>query len=448
MARTKKISNDELKEAMEEKTRCSCCGRILVNSNFYVSSSITNKNTGRLNVCKDCLTNIYIEYLNELEDSKKAIYKICRLMDFVFLEQLYNSSVTEVGWDTNLTIVENGLSVWKKYIKNVTSLKQYKEYTFEHGEEISLKTNEISNENLINIKNNKPKTLSEEELKQKVLDKQNKEDVIRIIGYDPFENEIEEDKSKLYAKLVNMLNDDTSEDEMKISALISIIKGQNQENKINDAITSMSSNIADLKNNIGTIKSMTDTKEKLNKSILAIAKDNKLTDLWSGHKSAGANTLSGMVKKLKELDLNEAQVNLFDIQTSLGMLQVARLSNQAIVDNLNFGDDDLLDMVKFQKGKMEYYETEYSKLKEENRKLKAICNFNDINYKEDIFETEYDDLNYDNKTIESNKKELEDFNNMVKEVIPLNINDYADKVIKDKEEITKQKILDEVNEKK
>lgn len=437
----------DLEDHMKGKTRCTKCGKILVDSNFYTSNSKLNTYTGRTSLCKDCLTNLYVSFLEETNDIRLSIYKLCQLLDFVYLENIYNTSLPEKGWNKNNTIIQNGLEIWKKYIRIINSLQNYKGYAFEHGDKIDLggKEETENNEACNEISTIKQKELTNEDLEQKVKDKQNKEDTIRIIGYDPFEYEIEEDKSKMYAKLVNMLNEDTQEDEMKISALISIIKGQNQENKINDVITSLSSDTKSIKDNIGTIKSLTDTKEKLNKSILATAKDNKLTDLWSGHKSAGSNTLSGMVKKLKEMDLQEAQVNLFDIQTSLGMLQVARLSSQAIVENLNFGDDDLLDMVKFQREKIDFYEREYSKLKEENRKLKVVCDFNSVDYSEDIFEAEYKDvLEYteENKKLYNDK--LEEFNNMVKNVLPINTNEYGDLKIKEKEEIEKQKILENV----
>jgi len=256
----------------------------------------------------------------------------------------------------------------------------------------------------------------------------------------------------MYAKLINMLDEDSQNDELKNSAIISIIKGQNQENKINDVITNLSSDIKSIKDNIGTIKSLTDTKEKLNKSLLALAKDNKISDLYSGHKTIGANTLTGMVKKLKEIDLKEAQVNLFDIQTSNGMLQTARLSAKAIVENLNFGDDDLIDMVKFQNEKINFYEQEYSKLREENRKLKAICSFNDVDYKQDVLETDYYDvLDYgdikdgqDSIQKQNYKEDQISFNNMVEEIVPIDTMEHIDKVIKNKKEIEKQKILNSV----
>lgn len=463
-----KLTKEQIEEVMKDYTRCTNCGHILKTNvnNFYTSYSSLYADTGRLSICKNCLTDIFKTYINDFNDIERAIFELCRRMDYVFIKKIYDTSENEAKWNNKMSLEEKGISIWKKYMKNITSLPQYKGYTFKQGETNIFSENNISNKELgsytkieepvtmgnndIITKNEVIKTnidLSEEELQQRVQDKKNKEDVIRIIGYDPFENELELDKSKMYAKMVNMLSsdEDGQKDEMKITGIIEIIKSQNQVNKINDIITSLSSDMNSLKDNIGTIKSLTDTKEKLGKSAMLVAKDNKLTDFYSGNKSPGAGTLTGMVKKLKELDLNEAQVNLFDIQTSLGMLQVARLSNKAIVENLNFGDDDLLDMVKFQKGKMEYYEKEYSKLKEENRRIKVICDFNNIDYHEAILDTEYKDiLEYGEEEQNEIKDDLEAFNNMVKEVKPLNTIEYADKIIKDKEEIEKQKILDSI----
>ena len=170
------------------------------------------------------------------------------------------------------------------------------------------------------------------------------------------------------------------------------------------------------------------------------------------HKTVGANTLTGMVKKLKEIDLKEAQVNLFDIQTSNGMLQTARLSAKAIVENLNFGDDDLVDMLKFQRGKIDFYEQEYNKLMEENRKLKAVCSFNDIDYKQEVLETEYYDvLDYgkfkdETPSIQKTQyeQELNNFDNMINNVKAITTMEYMNEVIEEKKNNEKQKILDSV----
>jgi hypothetical protein len=129
----------------------------------------------------------------------------------------------------------------------------------------------------------------------------------------------------------------------------------------------------------------------------------------------------------------------------MGMLQTARLSAQAQIENLNFGDDDLVDMVKFQRGKIDFYEQEYSKLKEENRKLKAICSFNDVDYKQEVLETEYSDvLEYTEDIIQQQKDDLEIFNSMIQNVKSITTMDHIEETIEEKKNIEKQKILNDV----
>ena len=463
-----KITRDKLKKWMNGYTQCSKCGEIYKQETkyFYASYSSLYCFSKRLNVCKNCLSEEFKNYLKQYKEIKRAIFEICRTMDYAYLDNLYDSAELEFHkrfkeneWN-KLSFGEKGIGIWGVYMKNICSLPQYREYTFKHGEidifeREMIETRENKKELIEDNKrlDNKLEIISKQELtdeilQQKVTDKKNKEDVIRIIGYDPVENELEEDKPKLYAKLTNMLSmlgEEDQKDEMKISGMIDIARNQNQVSKINDVITMLSSDTKSLIDNVGTIKSLTDTKEKLNKTISLTAKDNQLSDFYSGSKSPGTGTLTGMVKKLKELDLSESQVNLFDIQTSLGMLQVARLSSKAIVENLNFGDDDLLDMVNFQRGKLEFYEKEYSKLREENRRIKAICTYNNIDYSEVVIDTDYkDELEYGEAEQQLMKDELESFNKMVKDVLPLTTEEYADKVIKDREEEEKQKMINNI----
>ena len=120
-----------LEEQMKGKTRCTKCGKILSETkNFYTSYSRLHTYTGRISLCKDCLTNLYISFLEETNDIRISMYKICELLDFVYLENIYESSLSEAGWNKNYTIVQNGLEVWKKYIKTINSLTNYKGYAF------------------------------------------------------------------------------------------------------------------------------------------------------------------------------------------------------------------------------------------------------------------------------------------------------------------------------
>ena len=104
-----------IEEEMKGKTRCTKCGKILSETkNFYVSYSKLNAYTGRMSLCKNCLTDLYVSFLEDSNDVRISIYKICELLDFVYLENIYESSLTEAGWNKNFTIVENGLEVCRK----------------------------------------------------------------------------------------------------------------------------------------------------------------------------------------------------------------------------------------------------------------------------------------------------------------------------------------------
>ena len=81
-----------------------------------------------------------------------------------------------------------------------------------------------------------------------------------------------------------------------------------------------------------------------------------------------------MMKKLGELDLDEAKVNLFDIQTSSGMEQVAELSHKSIIKQLQFDENDYADMVAWQKDELYKITRDKEKLEEEVRLLKTQLN--------------------------------------------------------------------------
>ena len=83
-----------------------------------------------------------------------------------------------------------------------------------------------------------------------------------MLGYDPFESEIEHDKSRLYDKLVDFLDEGTLEDGFKLPAVIEIVKTFNQIDKINTALSLISSDVKSVATNAGGIKSLIDTKEK------------------------------------------------------------------------------------------------------------------------------------------------------------------------------------------
>jgi hypothetical protein len=76
-----------------DKVKCTCCGDFKDQKDgYYMSSSILNKQTNRLTVCKDCLVIIYNQLLEEFKSEKTALYKLCRLVDACFNNTVYLSA--------------------------------------------------------------------------------------------------------------------------------------------------------------------------------------------------------------------------------------------------------------------------------------------------------------------------------------------------------------------
>lgn len=352
MATKKSIKATEKIE--KPKLSCSCCGKEKdIKTGFYVSNSIVNKSIGKLSICKECIWRLFDEFVEECNGNEKvATYRLCRLLDFPYLEVPFQSAVDESE--------KNNANVFKVYIKNINSLKQYINYTFENGDSIDEKKEAIEGE--------------KEDLNITERDKQNEKDVIRIIGYDPFESENKKDRKFLFNRLVDMLDDSVLEDNVKLMSVISIVKGFNQVEYVDMAIAKITANIDKLNDNNGGLKSLIDSKKNLMTTILKACEDNGISTKFNTNKSKGSGTLTGMIKKLGELDLDESKVNLFDIQTAKGMEQVAELSHKSIMKQLQFDENDYADMVAYQKDELFKLTRDKESLEEEVRLLKIKLN--------------------------------------------------------------------------
>lgn len=80
----------------EEKVICTCCGKEKKVSDFYLSKSILHKSTGRMSVCKLCMGKIYNDYLSKYQDTREAIYYMCRKLDIGYSEGILKAAITEV----------------------------------------------------------------------------------------------------------------------------------------------------------------------------------------------------------------------------------------------------------------------------------------------------------------------------------------------------------------
>jgi hypothetical protein len=338
-----------------KKIKCPCCNRELTlnSSNFYKSSkSEYEKTDGFCYTCKQCLRSLCFFEDNTI--NLKGIHTVLEMLNKPFIKAEYMKLLSKGSFDIGT------------FLKNV-SFNQYSKMTYADSD-----SDENGNEK--NNKNEVSKNSNQNSIKQEVIittdDKKNEDDVLRILGYDPFESENQIDKKYLYNRLIDFLDESTLEDSFKLPAVIEIVKSFNQIDKINQAIASITSDIDKMASGGNVIKSLIDSKEKMLKTILALAKDNGISVNHNNSKSKGSGTLSGIMKKLQELGFDEASVNLFNVETANGLKQVADISNKSILEQLMFDENDSFEMIKEQRILIDEYRSKCEKLEEENRQLK------------------------------------------------------------------------------
>jgi hypothetical protein len=219
----------------------------------------------------------------------------------------------------------------------------------------------------------------------------NRKDVIKLIGYDPFEKEAEEDKPLLYAQLIGYIDSDGNNDDMtRILDSIEIVRGYLQLQKLNDMSARAFSNLG-ATGNSGEIKNYMDTKKKVADVISQLAEQSCISMKHNKNAKKGEDTWTGKIKKLKDLNLREAENNGFDIGTCRGMQQVLDLSNASIIRQLRLDESEYSDMIAEQRDMIVKLQNEKDTYKEitrillrENLDLKDTLDENQITITEDL----------------------------------------------------------------
>ena len=340
---------------------CPHCGKLKKKTEFYVSTDPA-VSIGVAFPCKDCSENIARRYdskTGEYSDMTESSLKSALMyLDKPFIKKLWDSAYNEVHDET---LKQPKKNMWKSYIKNVTSLNQYRGLRWRDGDfddkpDESKGVASSPEERDIN-----PEVLSELE--------KNRLDVIRLIGYDPFEKEAEDDKPLLYAQLIGYIDGDGNNDDMtRILDCIEIVRGYLQLQKINDMSAKAFANLAKTGQS-GEIKNYMDTKKKLADVISQLAEQSCISQKHNKNSKKGENTWTGKIKMLKDLNLREAETNGFDIGTCRGMQQVLEISDASIMKQLALDESEWSDMVAEQREKIVELQSQRDIYKEINRIL-------------------------------------------------------------------------------
>lgn len=371
----KKVEDLEAKvQSLKEGAWCCLCDTHKARDKFYVSTDPLNQ-SGVTPICKDCAKKLALKIGKdkvEHEPDRESVQLALRYLNKPFLEDLWDSSVLE---SENLASGKVKSNPWVAYIKNV-AMGQYNGKGYMDGDIYHIPTTtETTDTSTLEAENSK--------INAEILESftQNKKDTIRLLGYDPFQKEAPSDQPYLYASLIGYLDasEDANEDRLKTSSSIEIVKNFSHIEKINDVITTLMADVKNMEKNISTIKNLEDTKNKITASVLSLARDNGISLKHSVNASKGENTWTGKVRKMKEMNLMEAETNLYDVEYSAGLRQVAEISDAAIVKQIRLDENDYNDMIVQQRELINKYkksaddnEEKARVLLRENYDLKAL----------------------------------------------------------------------------
>ena len=338
----RKTTSKKSSTADDKKYLCQFCLKEKKKSEYYISTD-PHVMTGIVPICKDCVRKIALSWDDNRKEygacTKKSVMEALEYLDRPFLENLWNSSYAEWADDTK---ERRRTTIWDCYIKNV-GLKNYNGMRWRDGDIFQTYIEDAKQVAALESGN--------KEAAQTLIDSQevsnefenNRKDVIRLLGYDPFEGEKLEDQPLLYSQLIGYLDlGGDNEDMMRTSSAITIVRGFLQQAKLDDKIAK---SMANSNVNAAELKTLLDSKQKISSTISQLAEQSCLSLKHNKNASKGENTFTGIVKKLKEMDLRDAEVNAFDIGTAEGMRQVADISNASIMKQIRLDENDYNEML-------------------------------------------------------------------------------------------------------
>ena len=323
-------------EFFMDSAYCRICGNFKRRELFYQCSDPLVK-SGVTPICRQCAKDI----ANRKDKNgdyhpvtKESLINALRYLDKPYIETVYNSSLNEIEAGNS-----NANTIDAAYFKNI-QMPQYYGLTYADSDFYKEKIVYEDEKDLENIDIGDIGQLTRD-----------RSDVIRLLHYDPFEHEAIEDQPFLYSQLLGMLDssEDANDDMMRTSSAINIVRCFLQISKIDNAIARLMGDPGSMARNAGTIKSMQESKQKMTSMITSLAEESCLSLQHSKHATKGENTWTGKLKKIKDLNLREGEVNGFDMETCRGMRQVMDASNQSILKALKLDESEYSDMLAEQR---------------------------------------------------------------------------------------------------
>lgn len=355
------------KTSDEQKYLCHYCLKEKKKSDFYMSTDPLVL-TGITTMCKDCVRKIALNWDNNKAEfgicNKQSVMRALEYIDKPFLEKIWNSAYAD--WNNENSGLKK-TTIWDCYIR-IIQMVQYRGMRWRDGDLFQTYVEDAKQVAALEIGNeDAAQTLINSQEISNEFEK-NRNDVIRLLGYDPFDGEKLEDQPLLYSQLIGYLDTggDGNDDMMRTSSAITIVRGFLQQAKLDDKIAK---SMANTNVNTSELKQLLDSKKNISSTISLLAEQSCLSLKHNKNASKGENTWTGKIKRLKDLNLREAEVNGFDIGTCRGMQQVLEMSDASIMRQLNLDESEWSEMVAEQRQMLVKVQNERDVYKEINRIL-------------------------------------------------------------------------------
>lgn len=354
MPRKKKVIDEGIVLTDKLTYRCLRCGAEKENpvGTFYriPHSQLYKANDCYAPLCRDCVNDLFDEFRTRYGSERTACILMCHFLDVPFYNSLFDS------------IVAKNNSFSQGLYQRVVNGKQYQFQNF-----CTTITDGELNKTAIDVQEEKEQKWSKNEI-------QAKDDCISVIGYDPFEGYNENDRRYLFNELIKYFEDGIEDDPFKLSQIVQVVNNNNQIRQIDLQIARLNP-----MNSAEAIKGLNDIKVKLVSNNDKIAKENEISVKNRSNKDAGRNTLTFLMKDMREKDIAGAEANFYDQLRSPGTQWAADMSLKAIKENAFFDENDQQEIFDTQRELIDKFQKESDDAKEkyrlsliENQRLKDL----------------------------------------------------------------------------
>ena len=380
---------------------CSCCGKPKKIEEFHKCWSYTN--IGRADVggqfhksyCKECAKKLFEYHFNYTcgKNEQLAMERWC--------------CDTNTYWDIEKyfearRVMESNPSSGGIVNEYVAAVGRLRTGNLTYWESPTVKERGSVNDETINKLLQKtycPLDWDKEDIKAK-----NK--ICKLLRYDPFEKEKQEDRKAMYRNLELMIDESMSEDFVKLQAAIEIVRSFQRIKELREEEQELKA----ANEPAQAIKALTDLRAKELDQITKFSRDHGFAEAYRTKKAKGAGTLTGCMNEMREKYYEDGLVNFYNVKTCKEMQETANMSIEAILSQISLSDNDAWQMVTEQSKRLIAQGEQIMDLKEKLRQKEIeikTLQLTEQARKEGTLEVS--DANLEENEIETTEKNVDDF---------------------------------------